>query len=227
MPPQPAHRAARLILVFAALWLAPGTSAQEPRHAVDLAPVPLVGAPCEGCEAAFEGAPRALASRLLLAPPDEPGERLQWSGRVLDRHGRGVEGIVLYLHHTDARGRYPAAGPGAGPAARRHGRLRGWVRSDADGAFRVDTIRPGGYPGTDIPQHIHVQAVEPGCATYFVDDVMFRDDPRLTAAVERRLAAGVGGAGVVSPRRMDGAWRVRRDVVLGLGVSRYPACGRG
>lgn len=214
-----------IVLCCAAAASPPGRNAARER--VDLAPVPLVGAPCEGCEAAFDSVPRELSSRLSLAAEDEAGERLVLSGRVLDRQGRGVEGIVIYLHQTDSRGSYSAGDSDAGPAARRHGRLRGWVRSAADGTFRVDTIRPGGYPGTDIPQHIHVQVIEPGCATYFIDDVMFRDDPRLTAEAERRLASGVGGDGVGSPRRVGGIWRVERDVVLGLGVSRYPPCGRG
>lgn len=195
---------------------------------VDTAAVPVVGHACEGCEAVFHRLPSSLGAVLRLAPQDEAGERLLLDGRVLDRRGAPVEGVVLYVYQTDASGVYPAADATvADGEARRHGRLRGWVRSAADGGYRIETVRPGGYPGTDIPQHIHVHVLEPGCATYFIDDVLFDDDPRLTPTARRRLASGVGGDGIV--RAIGGAdgWVARRDVVLGRGIPDYPACGRG
>lgn len=227
MPRFSSSRRPRLLAMGLGLLAVPIMAMDSSPSEARLAPVPLAGSPCEGCEAAFADVSGDLAARLTLAGPDEPGDRLVWSGHVRDRQGRGVAGIVLYVHQTDHRGRYPRNDATIDAHARRHGRLRGWVRSDADGSFRIDTVRPGGYPGTGIPQHIHVQVVEPGCATYLIDDLMFRDDPRLTPDLERRLAPGVGGSGVAIPRREHGVWLVERDVVLGLGVARYPDCGRG
>lgn len=188
-------------------------------------PVPVVGAACEGCDAVFDGMPATIDTRLVLAPADEPGERLVLDGRVLDRRGRPVEGVVIYAYQTDASGLYPRSTAAVGPAARRHGRLRGWVASGTDGGYRIETVRPGAYPGEDLPQHIHVHVVEPGCGTYFIDDVMFADDPLVDPASLAEPA--MGGRGLVEPRRVDGVWQARRDVVLGLAVPGYPACGRG
>ena len=215
----------RIACASALLALAVATSAGASRTVE-----PLVGHPCDGCDAAFDGLPDAIPAELGLAHLDPAGEALTLEGRTLDRTGRPVPGIVLYVHQTDARGVYPASAPaaGVGPAGARHGRLRGWVRSDSAGHWRIHTVRPGGYPGTDIPQHIHLQVIEPGCATYYLDDVLFEDDPRLTAAQRATLERGTGGPGTLMPRRdRDGTWQARRDIVLGQGVPGYPACGKG
>lgn len=229
----PSHRSPRLraACTFVGVMLfssAPACAATDAMSApATLSAVPLVGHPCEGCEAAFEGVPAVIADHLTLVAAAEPGAPMRIEGRVVDRSGQPVPGVVLYVHQTDAGGRYPAMADAPGRAAARHGRLRGWVRSGADGSWRIDTIRPGGYPGTAIPEHVHVQVIEPGCATYYIDDLMFRDDPRLTADAERSLVRGTGGDGVVMPVRVDGVWQVRRDIVIGRAVPAYPDCGRG
>lgn len=71
---------------------------------------------------------------------------------------------------------------------------------------------------------MHLQVIEPGCATYLIDDLMFRDDPRLTPEIERRLAPGAGGVSVVQPRRTEEGWVARRDIVLGKRVPGYRTC---
>lgn len=183
---------------------------------------PIVGLPCEGCEAVFDQRPLALSSQARIAPANEPGEPLTLTGRVTDQAGRPREGIIVYAYHTDRAGIYPPPLVRMGEAASRHGRLRGWARTNDHGEYRFDTIRPGSYPGRDVPEHIHMHVIEPGRATYYIDDVMFRDDPKLTAQQARRLAQGRGGSGIVTPQRRDGRWFVRRDIVLGLGIPGYP-----
>lgn len=183
---------------------------------------PVVGLPCDGCELAVVGMPDEPPNVARLAPPDEPGEPMRLTGTVTDAAGRPQAGIIVYAHQTDASGAYPPASP-----RHRHGALRGWARTDAAGSYGFDTVRPGAYPGRDSPQHIHLHVIEPGCALYYIDDVLFRDDPLLTAEQLRRMDQGRGGSGVVMPVSQDGVWQVRRDIVLGAQVPDYPACGRG
>ena len=181
---------------------------------------PVVGRPCEGCEIVFEGMPAAPGASARIAPEGEPGEPMAVEGTVRDGAGRPVPGIVVYAYQTDATGIYPRA-------ATRHGRLRGWARTGPDGGYRFDTIRPAGYPGTAIPQHVHFHVLEPGRCTYYVDDLLFDDDPRLTEA-ERERQQGRGGPGIARPERdATGIWRARRDLVLGERVPGYDECERG
>ena len=140
-------------------------------------------------------------------------------GTVKDRSGKPAPGVIVYAYHTDARGIYPREEHSSGG---RHGRLRGWAKTDGKGDYRFDTIRPAGYPDTDIPSHVHMHVIEVGRCTYYIDDLLFDDDPRLSAE-ERNRRTGRGGNGIAVPRKdAAGTWLVRRDIVLGQKVPGYP-----
>jgi protocatechuate 3,4-dioxygenase beta subunit len=183
---------------------------------------PIVGLPCEGCEAVFQGLPSELTTISRIASPDEPGEPMRIEGVVTDRSGRPAPGIVVYGYHTNAHGVYPTDDRFRGLAAHRHGRLRGWVRTSQEGRYQFDTIRPVGYPNTDLPAHVHMHILEVGRGTYYIDDIMFTDDPRLTDAAIRQLTSGRGGNGVATPRRTGSGYAVTRDIVLGDRIPGYP-----
>ncbi len=174
---------------------------------------------CEGCEASEERSPDGMPSRTRLAAADEPGERLILTGRVLTADGATpVEGVVIYAHHTNADGLYANGTPGAQWSSR-HGRLRGWVRSDAQGRYRFDTIKPAPYPGMTMPAHIHLYVKEPGRRPYYIDDVVFEGEFGVTDAYRARSELR-GGDGVVRlGRGPDGVWTAERDIRL----ERHPA----
>ena len=186
---------------------------------------PVVGLPCEGCEAVFEGMPATLRSQARIAPEGSPGQPMVVTGRVFARDGKPRAGIVIYAYQTDAGGVYPRPKASHGRASDRHGALRGWAVTDAEGRYRFDTIRPGSYPSRDTPEHIHLHVIERGCATYYIDDLMFTDDPLATPALLRAHHAGRGGNGLVTPSRANGGWQAVRDIRLGEGIAGYPACG--
>lgn len=75
-----------------------------------------------------------------------------------------------------------------------------------------------------MPQHIHLYVIEPGCALYYIDDVLFRDDPHLTPAVAVKADQGRGGSGIVTPQRAGNGWLAQRDITLGRNVPGYPSC---
>lgn len=194
-----------LLLSFAACAAAPG---EEARGA------PAGSLPdCEWCGAG-EAPATGLTSEMVLAGPDEPGERLLVTGTVFASDGETpVPGALVYAYHTDLTGRYTKRGDETGNG-QRHGRLRGWLVTDERGRYRIDTIRPGGYPGSSEPAHIHMTVQPPDEEERWIDSVEFADDPRLTEAHRARLD-GRGGSGIVEPvRGEDGVWRATRDVVL-------------
>ena len=186
---------------------------------------PIVGLPCEDCEVPLLGLPAHPPAVAQLAPEEEPGGPLRLTGRVLDAAGRPRTGIIVYAHQTDQNGVYPEERLSRNPGIRRHGRLRAWASSDAEGRYTFLTIRPGSYPGTTMPQHIHLYVIEPGCALYYIDDVLFRDDPHLTPAVARKADHGRGGSGIVTPQWVgSGSWQAQRDITLGRNIPGYTAC---
>jgi len=214
-------RVAAIPCAIAVLATSPGCTDATGEDLVE-GRVPVVGLPCEGCDEVFRGLPDAPPSTVRIAASDEPGEPMRLECRVTHPDGTPAPGTIVYAYHTDAGGEYP---DDVGPEGvrSRHGRLRAWATADEEGWVRFDTIRPGGYPGTRTPAHVHLHVIEPGCCTYYVDDVIFTDDPRLTPAHREEMSRGRGGSGVVTPSRTeDGVWIVRRDIVLGEAIPGHP-----
>ncbi len=172
-------------------------------------------------------APQYLAaadapSRVTIAGPDEPGERLVVTGRTLEGTAP-VAGVSIYAFQTDARGRY-ALGLHNGGEAELNPRLHGALRTDAQGRFQYETIRPGFYGG---PRHVHHVVTAPGYVPRLVD-LQFQDDPMLVA----RRQAGYPEVDpahlalpacklspdcvVISPVTRDerGVWHATRDIQM-------------
>jgi protocatechuate 3,4-dioxygenase, beta subunit len=174
---------------------------------------------CEGCEMMFDGMPADIQSSTRLAPAGEPGESLTIDGTIYQPDGKTpAPGIVLYVYHTDAKGLYsPAKGQNQ---SRRHGHLRGWVKSDAKGRYSFTTIRPASYPNSRNPQHIHPIILESSTRYYWIDEYLFTDDPVLTSE-EKSRQPGRGGSGVITLTREAGGWKGTRDIILGRSVPNY------
>jgi protocatechuate 3,4-dioxygenase, beta subunit len=205
-----------LVIVAFVPWTAPsGCTGEAPRLSKP------VGGGCDGCELMFEGMPKTLGWRTSIAGAGEAGEPLEMRGVIYRRDGRTpAPDVILYVYHTDAKGYYsPAPGQTLG---RRHGHLRGWMKTGRDGRYEFRTIRPAPYPHQEIPAHIHPVVKEPGKNEYYLDEHVFDDDPRLTPEKRGKLE-NRGGSGIVKvSRNSEGVWVGRRDIVLGRNIPDYP-----
>lgn len=169
---------------------------------------------CEGCEAVAERPPLTLSPTWSLAGLDEPGERMVLSGQVRTADGsQPAAGVIIYAHQTNAAGLY-ANGTNATEWSRRHGRLRGWVKTGSDGRYEFLTIKPAPYPNRTMPAHIHLFVGEPGRRPYYIDDVVFDGEFGVTSAY-RRAQELRGGSGIVTlRRRTDGTLLAIRNIRL-------------
>lgn len=176
---------------------------------------------CEDCDLLFQGMPSHLGYSTALTGQDEPGEPLRVEGIIYQPDGKTpAPGIVLYVYQTDHSGRYT---PGKNQVhAKRHGHLRGWVRSDEQGRYAFETIRPASYPNSKNPQHIHPIIVEPTTNVYYwIDDFLFDDDPLLTDAEKRKLKQRGGNGILTLKKNSQGTWVGRRDIILGKNIPNY------
>src|ERR1700759_3557778 len=114
------------------------------------------GGPCEGCEAIYESPVPFDKLKSVVKLPDatwDGKKPLGINGTVYKSDGKTpAPGVVLYLYHTDETGHYPKKGDEKG-WAKRHGYIRGWLKTDEKGEYKFVTLRPAPYPGGNEPAH--------------------------------------------------------------------------
>ena len=182
-----------------------------------------VGGGCEGCEGIYESPiPFEQLNEVDTLPDfNEPGPKIEISGVIYQADGKtAAPGIVLYIYHTDQKGLYSKKGGEKG-WGKRHGYIRGWIKTNEKGEYRFYTLVPASYPNSTNPKHIHPTIKEPGFSEYWIDEFVFDDDPLLPES-EKNRAQPVGGNGVLKPIMKDGMLRATRNIILGLNVSDYP-----
>jgi protocatechuate 3,4-dioxygenase, beta subunit len=182
-----------------------------------------VGGGCEGCEAIFESPIPFEKLKNIDTLPDYkgPGPKIEISGTVYHRDGKTpAKDVVLYVYHTDQTGHY-TPGPDAKGWEKRNGHIRGWMKTDKNGFYKFYTLKPGAYPNTNIPAHIHIVVKEPDKNEYYIDEYLFEGDPFLTAS-ERKRQEKRGGDGIISLDEKNKMLHGKRNIILGLNIPGYP-----
>lgn len=186
-------------------------------------PETKVGGSCERCEAIYESPVAFENLNEVDTLPDfnEPGPKIEISGTIYQPDGKTpAPGVILYIYHTDQKGLYATKENEKG-WAKRHGYIRGWIKTNALGQYRFYTLVPASYPNSTNPKHIHPVIKEPGKSEYWIDEFVFADDPLLPKE-ERTRTHPVGGGGVLTTEIKDGMLRATRNIILGLNVVNYP-----
>lgn len=188
-----------------------------------------VGGPCEGCEAIYESPVSFAELNEVDTLPDfnEAGPKLVISGKIYKQDGKTpASNVILYIYHTDQAGNYSTKGNAPDGYregwGKRHGYIRGWIKTDAEGSYTFYTLVPASYPNSNNPKHIHPTVKEPGKTEYWIDEFVFADDPLLPQS-ERERKNPVGGNGVLKTTMKNGVLYATRDIILGLNVKDYPA----
>jgi protocatechuate 3,4-dioxygenase beta subunit len=87
--------------------------------------------------------------RTSLVEPGAAGTRVVVTGHVIGLKCGRIKGARVDFWQADAAGAYPATGP-----------LRGHQLTDADGKYRLETIRPGAAAGR--ARHLSARVEPPG-----------------------------------------------------------------
>ncbi|MBB1252771.1 dioxygenase [Streptomyces sp. OF3] len=103
--------------------------------------------------------------RTSLLEPGAQGVRLTLTGYVFGLGCQPVSGVLLDFWQADVNGAYDNRGF----------RYRGHQFTDSRGAFRLETIVPGLYPGRT--RHLHVKAQAPG-RPVLTTQLYFPNEPR-------------------------------------------------
>jgi protocatechuate 3,4-dioxygenase beta subunit len=142
-------------------------------------------------------APPGSPSSGRVVPQSEPGQPLRVSGIVVGRDGAPIAGASLYIYQTDHEGYY-----GVKPASdNRNPRLKLFLRADAKGTWSFETVKPGSYPNSRVPPHIHFEVAAAGRASK-IFEIVFEGDSFVTDEMRRNPAFSVRPitAGAVTER---------------------------
>lgn len=200
------------ILVFASAT----TSCSQAKKMTDRS----VGGRCEGCDAVLEYADRRLDPVDTLPDFQLAGPKLLVTGTIYQHDGKTpAKDVILYIYHTNQKGIYETKGNETG-WAKRHGYIRGWIKTAANGTYSFYTLRPASYPEGKNPAHIHPIIKEPGVVPYYIDEYLFEGDAFLTDEEKSRQEKR-GGNGIIRVTESNGMQVMRRDIVLGKNVPGY------
>ena len=163
----------------------------------------------------FVNMPLSLSNTLTIAGKNEPGAELIISGTLYKKDGKSpYPNIIIYAYQTDSKGFYSKNGRETG-AQKWHGHLHGWCKTDSNGFYKIQTIRPARYPDNSMPAHIHAAVKKENGHMYWISDFVFKDDDLVNAKYLSTIANMVGGTGVVDVHRnAENKWIGIRNIVL-------------
>jgi protocatechuate 3,4-dioxygenase, beta subunit len=186
----------------------------------------LVGGGCDGCELMYIGMPTNINATDTSAGWTEKGQKLLVTGKVYKIDGKTpAPNVVIYYWQTDNNGYYSPKN-GMDEKAKRHGHIRGWVKTDKNGKYALYTIKPAPYPNDNIPAHIHTSIKEPNIENeYYIDEFIFDDDKLLTSE-KRKALENRGGSGILRVLLKDNLQIAEHNIILGLNIPNYPVSNK-
>lgn len=182
----------------------------------------LVGGFCDGCELLYVGLPQQINSIDTSAGWAEKGQKLLVTGIAYQLDGQTpAPNTIIYYWQTDNDGYYSPR-PDLNKKALKHGHIRGWVKTDKDGKYAIYTIRPATYPDRSEPAHIHLAIKEPQLNEYYIDELVFDDDPLLIPKRKKTPFENRGGSGILRIVLSGDLQIAEHNIILGLNIPNYP-----
>ena len=159
----------------------------------------------------------AVAGKFCMTSNSEPGTKVTIKGSVTTRRGDPIADGLVYVYQTSAKGCYSDTGAHIliNSGDMNHARLFAYFRTDKHGNFIYETIKPMGYPGSDLPAHIHIHIWDRNGKTLRAPgELLFDDDDRLTE--ERRKISLREGFLIVSNSGTVGAPVYEYKIIVDL-----------
>lgn len=131
----------------------------------------------------------AKAEKITIVSNGEPGARITISGSVINKNAEPQKNVTIYFYQTSSKGWYADTGVHVlmNSGDMKHARLFGYLKTDDKGKFVFETIKPSGYPKSDLAAHIHIHMWdEKGNSLNTSGELQFDDDERMTEGRRKR-----------------------------------------
>lgn len=166
----------------------------------------ITAADCSWCGA--RDVPQKVTWKTKLSSENEKDGRILINGTVYQADGKSpAPNTLIYLYHTDIYGIYGRNGE------HRHGRYRGWMLTDAQGRYELESIMPASYPDSTIAAHIHMTVTSKDQKEDWIDSILFEGDKFITSR-ERVPQKGGFNAILKLEKSVEGVMRGVRDIRL-------------
>jgi protocatechuate 3,4-dioxygenase beta subunit len=136
----------------------------------------------------------AVEGKTSIVTKNEPGQKITIKGTVVNQSGNPLSDLTIYVYQTSDKGWYSDTSVHflIYEGDYKYARLFGYFKTDRIGKFCFETIKPKGYPKSDLAAHIHIQMwTKEGNSVLVPGELQFEDDPRMTAERrEKSLAQG-------------------------------------
>lgn len=126
--------------------------------------------------------PVSMLSSGRIAEEKEPGIPLVIRGQVYGPDGAPAGGVVVHSYHRDRDG----LEFGANDNSLTTWELQGWVKTDKEGRFKFQTIRPAPDHLGREGAHVHFTLESADFGRQWAPKIFFSDDPLVTADQRRR-----------------------------------------
>lgn len=162
----------------------------------------------------FANMPGNLTSIMKIPNTDTGAEKMTISGKMYKKDSKtAYADVILYAYHTDAKGEYSKKGNEKG-VQKWHGSHHGWCKTDKNGNYSIETIRPASYPNSTAPAHIHAAIKLPdNSKPFYITDFLFKDDPFLPKTISNKNSYQ-GGSGIIDVQKTNNVWVGKRDFFL-------------
>ena len=128
----------------------------------------------------------AKAEKIKIINDKEPGTKITVKGVIENAGGQPSGNVLIYIYQTSSEGWYSDTAPHIlqNEGDRKHARLFGYLKTNTNGEFEFETVKPHGYPQSDLPAHIHFEVSSENNS--LITELLFDDDPRLVGNIRTR-----------------------------------------
>lgn len=152
-----------------------------------------------------------------LAPASASGERVAVEGRVIDGDGSGVPDAIIEIWQANSHGKYAHPEDAQEKPSEEDFSGFGRIPTDARGAFRFTTIKPGAVAGPEgkvQAPHLVISILMRGLLKRLATRMYFPDDARNASDPILNLVPVARRATLIARPAASGSSLLEWDVVL-------------